>query len=51
MKKKKLLILTIPFFKILNIKNNQFERNLFNSFLERAKQGKSFDNDRYNEVI
>ena len=41
--------------KILNIKNKQFEQNLFNTFLEdqniRAKQGKSFDIDRCNEVI
>ena len=42
-------------FKILNKKNKQFEQNLFNSFLEyqniRAKQGKSFDIDRCNEVV
>ena len=41
--------------KILNIKNKQFEQNLFNTLLEeqniRAKQGKSFDIDRCNEVI
>ena len=41
--------------KILNIKNEQFEQNLFNTFLEdqniRAKEGKSFDIDRCNEVI
>ena len=41
--------------KILNIKNKQFEQNLFNTFLEdqniRAKQGKSFDIDRCNEVV
>ena len=41
--------------KILNIKNKQFKQNLFNTFLEdqniRAKQGKSFDIDRCNEVI
>ena len=41
--------------KILNIKNEQFEQNLFNTFLEDqniwAKEGKSFDIDRCNEVI
>ena len=41
--------------KILNIKNKQFEQNLFNNFLKdqniRAKQGKSFDIDSCNEVI
>ena len=41
--------------KTLNIKNEQFEQNLFNTFLEdqniRAKEGKSFDIDRCNEVI
>ena len=41
--------------KILNIKNEQFQQNLFNTFLEdqniRAKEGKSFDIDRCNEVI
>ena len=41
--------------KILNIKNEQFEQNLFNTFLEdqniRAKEGKSFNIDRCNEVI
>ena len=41
--------------KILNLKNQQFEQNLFNTLLEdqniRAKQGKSFDIDRCNEVI
>ena len=41
--------------KILNIKNKQFEQNLFNTLLEdeniKAKQGKSFDIDRRNEVI
>ena len=41
--------------KILNIKNEQFEQNLFNTFLEdqniRAKEGKSFDIYRCNEVI
>ena len=41
--------------KILNIKNEQFEQNLFNTFLEdqniRAKEGKLFDIDRCNEVI
>ena len=41
--------------KILNIKNEQFEQNIFNTFLEdqniRAKEGKSFDIDRCNEVI
>ena len=39
--------------KILNIKNKQFEQNLFNTLDQniRAKQGKSFDIDRCNEVI
>ena len=41
--------------KKFNIKNKQFEQNLFNIFLEdqniRAKQVKSFDIDRWNEVI
>ena len=35
--------------KILNVKNKQFEQNVFNDFLEdqnlRLKQGQSFDID------
>ena len=41
--------------KILNVKNKQFEQNVFNDFLEdqnlRLKQGQSFDIDKCNEVI
>ena len=41
--------------KILNVKNKQFEQNIFNDFLEdqniRAKQGQSFDIDKCIEVI
>ena len=41
--------------KILNVKNKQFEQNLFNDFLEdqniRAKQGKSFDINECRQVI
>ena len=41
--------------KILNVKNKQFELNVFNEFLEdqniRAKKGKSFDIDKCSEVI
>ena len=40
---------------ILNIKNKQFEQNLFNTFLEdqniRPKQDKSFDIDSCNKII
>ena len=40
---------------ILNIKNKQFEQNLFNNFLEdqniRPKQDKSFDIDSCNKII
>ena len=52
---RKILDCYINLLKILNIKNKQFEQNLFDTFLEdqniRAKQGKSFDIDRCNEVI
>ena len=41
--------------KILNIKNRQFEQNVFNDFLEgqnlRTKQDQSLDINRCNEVI
>ena len=41
--------------KILNVKNKQFEQNLFNDFLEdqniRAKQGKSFGINECRQVI
>ena len=41
--------------KILNVKNKQFEQNVFNDFLEdqnlRLKQGQSFDIDKCNKVI
>ena len=41
--------------KILNIKNKQFEQNVLNYFLEdqniRAKERKSFDINKYKEVI
>ena len=41
--------------KILNIKNKQFEQNVFNYFLEdqniRAKEGKSFDINKCKEVV
>ena len=41
--------------KILNVKNKQFEQNVFNDFLEDqniwAKQGQSFNIDKYNKVI
>ena len=41
--------------KILNIKNKQFEQNIFNDLLEdqniREKEGKSFDINKCKEVM